>query len=850
MSALLERLSRLVREAPEKVCIETTERSLSRNEFWQLILRQEELLRSAGLHQRQRVAIQMPRGPEWLASALACWRLGASWFPLSTSGPDHRSNACVEQARPALVIDEEEPRHVSEDASALPDEAYVIFTSGSTGSPKGVAVGHAGLVSMLNGQVERFQVEDGSRVFWGLSPLFDASISDWGTALLAGATLCIRDESALFADALRRHEVSHADIPPSLLPSLDPDDFPTIFTVVIGGEVTDPDAVRKWARSRKVFNVYGPTEATVCASTQPCGREWSTPNIGFPLPGVRFLVDGGDSSNEGELWIGGEQVALGYLQAGQSLRDRFTTVDGVRFYKTGDLVRHSEAGFIFLGRTDRQLKLRGKLIAPEEVEGALLALPGLNEAYVQANDSGKLIAYVAPDSGDEEEMRFQLAEKLPEWMRPHCIVGLPKLPRTENGKVARHRLPSPAARSLRSTVTEVIEKISGQRIREELGFCDNGLDSLDALRASIALCREGLPISPETLMNASRLCAEGLADASSGVQLRELAQAETVSNSWEALSHNTDGAVFLTGATGGLGQVLLRELVLAGRDVICLVRARGGRTAKERADCLLSKLQIDRTKICVLPGDVDAPNLGLSTDNHAIAVKNTAQVLNCAANVSLTSTFDQLRRPNVSALQGLTEFCSQAGAVLHQISTLAVVASQWPRPSIALEEKLQVDDTFLFGGYAQSKAAAEFTLYRAEIPWVIYRLGLLLNEDGSNSPQLLREEAKDGVHRGPNLMFDVTPTTWCARVLVALMQRAQPGEIRHIAGNRKLSAPDIHGSANERAAPLEAGESIPSSLYLASGIDFDVAQRDSYEEWAGPQPDAALTLKAHLEARQ
>lgn len=852
MTSLVSRVEALVREAPTHPAVECEGRCLTRAAFWGLVVEFEQQLHAIGVVPGARVALQLPRGPEWIAAALACWRLGGSWFPLPVVGPTERIQACVDLARPSVHLSVGGATTTSNPTGAIESEAYVIFTSGSTGQPKGVALGHDGLQAMLAAQVDLFRVTEQSRVFWGLSTIFDASISDWGTALFAGATLCIRGEAESFPSRLREMNITHADIPPPILPCLDPGSYPALSTVVIGGEITDPDAVRRWAEAKSIFNVYGPTETTVCASARLCDRHWSEPNIGEPLPGVRFRVNGSAARNEGELWIGGDQVALGYLGNDPSLHERFETQEGVRWFRTRDIVRKTKDGYVFLGRVDRQLKVRGRLIAPEEVEAALLRIPGVREAYVGANAAGKLTAHVAGTS-TQEDLRESLVRELPAWMLPSEFILVNVLPRTENGKVDRLALPASAAHVVaENVVTQILQNIAGHHIRADRSLKENGLDSLDALKGALELSRRGLYVSPEALMGSSRLTEEDIQQSSAGARLIELERSVAALPivAPPARAFRNRRSVLLTGCTGSFGKQLLRQLVEAEWEVLCLIRPSKNLSSEERAGRLLRELAIPAARVRFLDGALELTRLGLSPSDYAEAMQQVSAVLNCAAEVTLSANLEQLRRCNVESLYDLSEFCRASGATLHQVSSLGVFASQWPRPETAPEEKLVGNNASIFGGYAQSKAAAEFYLYRQPIPWVVYRLGLLLNEDGSDTPPVLTHEARLAAPiSSEDLFFDVTPTRWCARILVRLLTHAEPGTVAHIAGGDKLAASAIHSRARGTSKPMssEFGESVPASLYLSGGIDFEVRERRNYEEWVGPQPDAHATLCAHLE---
>src|SRR5262249_26066098 len=166
------------------------------------------------------------------------------------------------------------------------------------------------------------------------------------------------------------------DLPPALLRVLDPDSLPdTLRTLIAGGEPSPPEVVRRWARRFHVVNVYGPTEATVCTSLSTCDpHTWDQPLLGQLIAGARYLVLDGQfrpaaPGTPGELAIAGPGLARGYLGRPELTAAKFPTVGGERFYRTGDrVVLRPDGEYVFLGRIDRQVKVRGQLVEPGEVE--------------------------------------------------------------------------------------------------------------------------------------------------------------------------------------------------------------------------------------------------------------------------------------------------------------------------------------------------------------------------------------------------------------------------------------------------------------------------------------------------
>uniref|UniRef100_UPI003B3A4085 amino acid adenylation domain-containing protein n=1 Tax=Longimicrobium sp. TaxID=2029185 RepID=UPI003B3A4085 len=342
--------------------------------------------------------------------------------------------------------------------------AYLIYTSGTTGRPKGVMVAHGGLAALARAQAALLAVGPDSRVLQFAPASFDASVAEMGQAFAAGAALVLaRQEELLpgpgFAALLRERGVTHVTLPPSVLAALPPAELPALRVLAVAGEACGAALVERWGAGRRFVNAYGPTEATVCVTMGDCAAGEAV-TIGRALPGVRAYVVAEDGrivtpGEAGELCAGGGGVARGYhgrpaATAERFVPDPFAGVPGARMYRTGDLARAREDGRLeYLGRTDRQVKVRGHRVELDEVEGVLLAHPGVAAAAVAAYQAGDglltLAAHVVPGPAapSDAELRAWLAERLPPFMLPSGFVRLAALPLSPGGKVDRARLPRP-----------------------------------------------------------------------------------------------------------------------------------------------------------------------------------------------------------------------------------------------------------------------------------------------------------------------------------------------------------------------------------------------------------------------
>ncbi|MFH8978198.1 non-ribosomal peptide synthase/polyketide synthase [Streptomyces sp. NPDC017890] len=384
-----------------------------------------------GVGTEQIVAVALPRSVESVVTVLGVLKAGAAYLPVDPAYPAARIAYMLDDARPALVVDD--PTLVTE-VSAWPatdpvvaldarHPAYVIYTSGSTGRPKGVVVGHGGIASLVAAQIERFAIEPGSRVLQFASPSFDASVSEICTALLRGAALVLpRTADPVAALTDRDLALTHATVPPSVLAAV-PEAPARLSTLVVAGEACPPELVDRWAPGRRMINAYGPTETTVCATmSDPLTPGTGVPPIGRPIANARvYVLDERlrpvPPGVPGELYVAGAGLARGYLNRPGLTAGRFVACPfsaGERMYRTGDLVRWRADGELeYVGRADDQVKVRGFRVEPGEIEAALAAHPAVARAAVLAQDD-RLVGYVVPHR-DEDRDSGQETDHVSEW---------------------------------------------------------------------------------------------------------------------------------------------------------------------------------------------------------------------------------------------------------------------------------------------------------------------------------------------------------------------------------------------------------------------------------------------------
>jgi len=489
-----ELFERQVERAPDAVAVSFEDEALSYAELDRRANRLAHHLRALGVGPDARVGICVEPGPEMVAGVLGVLKAGGAYVPLDPAYPEDRLVHMLRDSAPAvlltqgslagrfagvdppaLYLDAREPAWAGapetsparESVGLTPGHlAYVVYTSGSTGRPRGVMVAHRGVCNLAVAQIRSFAVEPESRVLQFASFSFDACVSEVVMALCRGASLHLAPRGAAragqaLAEVVAARGITHVTLPPAVLATLpDHAELRPLRTLVLAGDVMPETAARRWAGGRRLLNAYGPTEATVCASIHECGAdEAGKPSIGRPLANARiYVLDGAGepvpAGVAGELYVGGAGVARGYLNragltAERFVPDPFSAEPGARLYRTGDRGRWLPEGTVeFLGRTDRQVKVRGYRIEPGEIEARLVEHAGVRDAVVEARVDAagdrRLAAYwVGPDEVEVERLRAHLLERLPEHMVPAAYVRLERLPLTPNGKVDRAALPAP-----------------------------------------------------------------------------------------------------------------------------------------------------------------------------------------------------------------------------------------------------------------------------------------------------------------------------------------------------------------------------------------------------------------------
>lgn len=806
----------------------------SYKQLWQDAMSFAAFLQDQEIGPEDVVGLHLDKSKNYVTGMIGCWMAGAAFMPLHPALPKDRRDSMIAEAQVRYIYTGGVfPEQAMQPVTLQPHPlAYVIYTSGSTGRPKGVMVEHAGLVPMLQDQIAAFGLQPGKRSLFYLSIAFDASLSDIGTALLSGATLVIEDDAVLkdasaFIKALKARGITHIDCPPSLLKILDRDAMPYhLETIIIGGEVCPPDVVRHWAQKYNIVNVYGPTEATICVSLCRCDDGWTQPLIGRPISDVVFHVI------DDELHIESKGLARGYINQPELTAQKFIRVGDKRLYKTGDDVRLQDNGdVVFLGRVDRQFKLRGQLIAPEEIEAALLQDPDIMQASVlkrplhEGMTHHSLVAFVKGELS--VDWRDRLACRLPDWMLPDHVEILSDIPVTASGKPDFSCLASlPLTKSNKAedmSQWTVMQKKLWQVWRkilkhDQFGIDDHflkiGGDSLGVMSLLLEAEKSGLRFSPGLLMLhptirslASALDARAISHHD-GMPVAALLEAAALDYRWNDLIEKARArparksgkvsAVLVTGATGSLGGRIAGELFDQGVErIYCLIRAEDDPSAQRR---LYARLGMEDPRIIAVRGDVSQRCFGLAPDEWRSLCNGVDAVYHCAATVNLVASFEDLASANLEGTKEVLRFALTGNRKhLHYASTLSVFVATDQNSGRVFETDKLNQTKIVYGGYAQTKWAAEKMLLSVPADAVdisCYRFGLITGDSrtGMTAPHDFLSLFVQGLESlgviPPlemlrHLAVDVTPVDFAVQSMLRLASE-KPAGIYHLANRDSL----------------------------------------------------------------
>ncbi|AFY33060.1 amino acid adenylation domain-containing protein [Calothrix sp. PCC 7507] len=678
--------------------------------------------------------------------------------------------------------------------------AYIIYTSGSTGVPKGVMLTHLGLLNLAQASCTTFDIKPGLRLLQFASISFDAAVWELVTALCGGATLVLgaREQmlpGKLLANFIARQRVQWVMLSPSVLATLSPfrDQLPDLQMVVVGGEACPVSLAKAWVSPHtRFFNAYGPTEITVCCTIYEFQQHDMSLPIGYALPNVElYILDEElklcNRGEKGELYVGGMGIGKGYLDKPEITSTRFLDNPfGLgKIYKTGDIVYEDphEPGLLhYAGRSDHQVKIRGKRIEIEAIEMILAQHPGVQTNAVKAIKTTRiessdmpenygvsmLVAYIVPKAGQfliEKHLQRFAAEQLPDYMVPARFVFMDELPLLPNrSKVDRNALPelleTPSFLADTMDSSLKIAVIFDEALELPTGTCKPHTNFFEAGGSSLCIAHVLYALDRDFGVNLpSRLIYEyptpsGLAqlleqfkfksesavnDGHIDLQAEARLAPDLNTSIWQQPPQAKYNCALITGATGFLGAHLLYELLTKGsyRKIYCLVRAESNAEALTRLRATFIQYQLPTTTLAqvqVIAGDIQQPQLQLTTTLFDKLGEEVDQIYHVAADTNYIKPYSLIKKSNVDGTANIIALAAhRRHKMLHYVSTVSVygaVTSLLGINEVSEDFNLDFSQPIMSVeyGYVRAKWAAERMVKSAKekgLAVSIYRPGFI-----------------------------------------------------------------------------------------------------------------------------
>ncbi|WP_074625135.1 non-ribosomal peptide synthetase [Bacillus cereus] len=868
---------------PNRIAIATATESLTYRQLNMSSNQVAQHLLEKGIKRGDKVAIFLDRSMNSIVSMLGILKAGAAYIPIDVKYPEDRINYIVRDSEACRIITSNNFKShlnvsdykvsiiediyrttINDDVKFLnkPDDlAYVIYTSGSTGKPKGTLLTHKGVLNLVEWRNEVFHISPNDKVTQFYSHSFDSSVSEIFSTLLNGAELYVlsdeqRYSTVAYAQAIQETQATISDLPTvffnelsTSLTKLDSEKIHSLRFIIMGGEAASTNAIRGWQNTFKnqvqLVNEYGPTEATVSAMyyfipvLEGDNNLLRSIPIGIPISNTKVHILNSYMQHcpvgaMGELYIESLGLAQGYWKQEEKTKQAFISNpfsedNSKRLYRTGDLARWLPNGNIeFMGRKDKQVKIRGHRIELGEIEDAMLQLEGISQAVVTQTEDGMLLqAYYKTVDGigiEKNKLAIHLSNVLPEYMVPKYYSHVLEIPITANGKIDFEKLPKiefgheqkdecklkPQTKVQKDIAKVWSEVLNVKSIGLKDDFFNLGGHSLKVMPALVKLKplypnlkiqdffkyrtieklashieeMEDMSFKKEKNMNVA--CMENETKMTPVYETTKLEECELD-------MVNYPKAVFLTGATGYLGaHILERLLQLPSTTIYCLVRKNEdqviGAKLKERMEFYFGKeiLQKLKERVELIEGDLSLMNLGLGSKQLDHLKNRVESIIHCGGEVRHYGEREHFQKVNVQSTKYLLELAKNTNARFHYMSTLSVVgqAESDPKEFEFFESNFDrgqnLDNLYLESKFQGEKMVRE--AMEKGVRATIYRVGNLVGNSKTGKFQyninenafyrLLKGICLSSIAPDVNTYVDLTPVDYGSLAITELSYKA------------------------------------------------------------------------------
>lgn len=749
-------------------------------------------LRSICIKRNDVIAVVVDKSFEMVEAILGIIKSGACYLPIDPSLPEERITYMIKNSNTKYIINNTKDKKLNidveyidlndnrikkqsdcnlENINNIDDMAYIMYTSGSTGKPKGCMNTHRGVIKLVK-NINYLDLNKVEYIFMAGNLVFDSSLHETWLSMLNGITgILIEKNIVLTPDLYKQYFDKYKNVLAIFTTQLFhqyadnmPDMFKNAIYILSGGDVLLSkyvDKVRKVCKNTNIINIYGPAECSAASTTQLVNDEFKNIDIpiGYPISNTKcYILDKCGKicpiGVMGELYIGGDGVGLGYLNRDDLTKKSFTNISLEsnsykieKVYKSGDIVKWLPKGNIaFIGRQDKQIKIRGYRVEISEIENIILKYNNIKEVKIVLNktekDKNLVVYFVAKNKINIPHLKKKISNKLPSYMVPKYYVQIPIMPLKPNGKIDVQKLPdikilqsrNKKLKLPRNFIEEKLVNIAcGILDIDEISVDDNlfdcGLDSILATRLCIECINNGINIIYSDIFDYPTI--EELANLIS-VKRRETVYTDIEKYDYSKINkllkdnvtiqNDKIKDILLTGVNGFLGSHILAEYLDNFNGIAyCIVREKNKISGKKRLKSIMHYYfgkkydKLFNTRIKVIEKEILDNDIEEELKEYIINSKINC-VIHSAARVKHYGRKAEFYKLNVDATDKIINLCIKYNLRLIHISTLSVSGNgmEGKNSVQTLEKNIEFTEDDLYIGQKLSNIYS-YTKYLAEL---------------------------------------------------------------------------------------------------------------------------------------